>query len=131
MDELYSKLEAAEEEFIQGKPAAFKELWSRSDDVTLCGGFGGIERGWTNVTGRLDWVSTKYADGTRTRNEIISAVTADFVYLVQTETIRCRVAGQSEISTQVLRATMVFRRESNGWRILHRHADMQTATRSP
>src|SRR5690348_7484838 len=31
-----SKLEIAEEEFVQGRPAP---LWSRSDDVTLCGGF--------------------------------------------------------------------------------------------
>ena len=37
-----AKLEAAEEEFVQGRPASFQALWSRADDVTLCGGFGGI-----------------------------------------------------------------------------------------
>ena len=35
------KLESAEEEFVRGRPAPFLALWSHSDDVTLCGGFGG------------------------------------------------------------------------------------------
>jgi ketosteroid isomerase-like protein len=126
-----AKLETAEEQFVQGRPAAFQALWSRADDVTLCGGFGGVERGWQNVKARLNWVSAKYSDGTRTREEITRMVAADFAYLVQTEIIRSRVAGQTERSTQQLRATMVFRREADGWRIVHRHADLQIATQPP
>lgn len=126
-----AKLEIAEEEFVQGRPAAFQALWSRADDVTLCGGFGGVERGWKNVTDRLGWVSKKYSDGTRTREEISRTVAGDFAYLVQREVIRSRVASQTEPSTQELRATMVFRREADGWRIVHRHADSQMATKPP
>jgi ketosteroid isomerase-like protein len=58
-------------------------------------------------------------------------VGADFAYLVQTEVIRSRVASQAELSTQELRATMVFRREVDGWRIVHRHADLQIGTKPP
>ena len=126
-----AKLELAEEEFVQGRPAAFQALWSHADDVTLCGGFGGVERGWQNVTDRLSWVSKKYSDGTRTREEISGMVGTDFAYLVQTEIIYSRVASQAEPSTQELRATMVFRREANGWRIVHRHADLQIGTKPP
>jgi ketosteroid isomerase-like protein len=126
-----AKLETAEEEFVQGRPAAFQALWSRADDVTLCGGFGGVERGWQNVTDRLSWVSKKYSDGARTREEISRMVGADFAYLVQKEVIRSRVASQTEPFTQELRATMVFRRESDGWRIVHRHADLQIDTKPP
>lgn len=126
-----AKLEAAEEEFVQGRPAAFQALWSRADDVTLCGGFGGVEHGWKNVTDRLSWVSKKYSDGTRTREEISRIVAGDFAYLVQREIIHSRVASQAEPSTQELRATMVFRREAGGWRIVHRHADLQMATKPP
>jgi ketosteroid isomerase-like protein len=129
--EFIAKLETAEEEFVQGRPAAFQALWSRADDVTLCGGFGGVERGWKNVTDRLSWVSNKYSDGTRTREEISRMVGADFAYLVQKEVIHSRLACQVELSTQELRATMVFRREANSWRIVHRHADSQIATRPP
>jgi ketosteroid isomerase-like protein len=126
-----AKLETAEEEFVKGRPAAFQALWSRADDVTLCGGFGGVERGWQNVTGRLSWVSTKYSNGTRTREEISRMVGTDLAYLVQTEIIRSQVGSQSEVSTQALRATMVFRREADGWRIIHRHADLQMNTQPP
>jgi ketosteroid isomerase-like protein len=38
---------------------------------------------------------------------------------------------QTEPSTQQLRATMVFRREPDGWRIVHRHADSQMSTQPP
>ena len=126
-----AKLEAAEEEFVQGLPAAFQALWSRADDVTLCGGFGGVERGWQKVVARLNWVSTKYSNGTRTREEISRMVGADFAYLVQTEVIHSHVASQTEMSTQTLRATMVFRREPDGWRIVHRHADLHVRTQPP
>ena len=125
------KLETAEEEFVQGRPAAFLALWSHSAGVTLCGGFGGVEQGWQNVTNRLTWVSAKYAEGTRSREEINSFVGTDLAYLVQTEVIRSRVASQSEPSTQALRATMIFRHEIDGWRIVHRHADLQTRTQPP
>jgi hypothetical protein len=65
-----ARLETAEEEFARGHPNAFKALWSHADDVTLCGAFGRVERGWENVAARLDWASSKYSDGTRSRKEI-------------------------------------------------------------
>ena len=59
------------------------------------------------------------------------AVGADFAYLVQTEQIRFRVPGRTEESTLDLRVTMVFRREADGWRIVHRQADSQRSTQLP
>jgi ketosteroid isomerase-like protein len=123
-----TKLEAAQEEFARGRPGAFKALWSHADDVTLCGAFGRVERGWQNVAARLDRASSKYSDGTRNREEISGTVGSEFAYIVQAEIIRFRVPGRTEESRQELRATMVFRREADGWRILHRHADSQTSS---
>ena len=126
-----TKLEAAEQEFAQGRPAAFKDLWSHSDDVSICGAFGGVESGWDKVASRLDWASSQFSEGTRSREEIRSAVGAEFAYLVQTEHIRFRVPGRTEESTLDLRVTMVFRREDDGWRIVHRQADSQKSTELP
>jgi ketosteroid isomerase-like protein len=125
------KLEAAEHEFAQGRPAAFKALWSHSDDASICGAFGGIESGWKRVAARLDWASSQFSEGTRSREEIRSAVGTDFAYLVQTEHILFRVPGRTEQSTLELRVTMVFRREADGWRIVHRQADSQRSTHLP
>ncbi len=126
-----TKLEAAELEFTQGRPAAFKDLWSHSDDVSICGAFGGVEAGWDKVASRLDWASSQFSEGTRSREEIRSAVGAEFAYLVQTEHIRFRVPGRTDESTLDLRVTMVFRREVDGWRIVHRQADSQKSTELP
>ena len=124
-------LETAEHEFAQGRPAAFKALWSHGDEVSLCGGFGGMESGWNNVAARLDWASSRISEGTRTSKQIRSTVGADFAYIVQTERICFRVPGRTEQSTVDFRVTMVFRRESEGWRIVHRHADSQMGTKPP
>jgi ketosteroid isomerase-like protein len=121
------KLEIAEVEFACGRPADFKALWSHTDDVTLFGALGGpIEKGWRNVAARLDWGSSNYSEGTRSRHEISRTVGPDFAYLVQEDIIEARIGGRTgERSKQELRVTMVFRRESDGWRVLHRHADTQ------
>ena len=122
------RLEAAEEEFARGRPADFKALWSHTDDVTLSGGLGGAIEFWReNVAARLDWASSNYMDGTRSRQEFSGSVDADFAYLVQKEVIEAHIGSRAERAKQELRVTMVFRRESSGWRIIHRHADSQTS----
>ena len=126
-----AKLEVAEHEFAQGRPAAFKALWTHSDDVSICGAFGGVESGWDKVASRLDWASSQFSDGTRSREEIRCTVGPDFAYLVQTEHIRFRVPGRTEESTLDLRVTMVFHRGADGWRIVHRQADSQKSTQLP
>lgn len=125
-----AKLETAEVEFANGRPEEFKALWSHDDHVTLSGGLGGaIEVGWDKVAARLDWVSPKYSGGTRSRQEFSGYVGDDFAYLVQKEFIEARVGNQTEHSKDELRVTMVFRREADQWRLVHRHADSQTAVR--
>ena len=130
-DETLAQVEAAQVELVRGRPAAFKALWSNRDDVTLTGGLGGaIEKGWSNVSRRLDWVSSQYADGSREHEEVARFMGRDVAYVVQKEIIRFRVPGQTAQVTQELRAVMVFRLESGAWRISHRQADSQT-TKQP
>jgi SnoaL-like domain len=126
-----AKLECAEQEFAQGRPAAFKALWAHGDEVSICGAFGGVESGWDTVAARLDWASSQFSEGTRSREEIRSMVGADFAYVVQTEQIRFRIPGRTEESMLELRVTMVFRSGPEGWRIVHRQADSQRSTQLP
>jgi ketosteroid isomerase-like protein len=122
------QIDAAQEDFAQGRPGAFKALWSHADDVTLCGGLGGsVEHGWKNVGARLDWASNNYADAERSNQTISGFVDGTFAYLVRKEIIGAKIGTGSERSRQELRVTMVFRRGDDGWRIVHRHADSQTS----
>lgn len=112
--------------FYNGRPEAVKALWSHSDDVTLSGAAGGATaKGWNDVSSRLDWASSQFRDanGTKTIEQIQTVVSGDFAYTVQYEHIRYHRPGQQELAKRDYRVTTIFRREPEGWRVVHRHAD--------
>lgn len=112
--------------FYNGKPEAVKALWSHSDDVTLSGAAGGpTAKGWSNVSSRLDWASSEFkgTNGTRTIEQIQATISGDFAYIVRYEHIRYHRPGQQELAKRDYRATIIFRRDPEGWRVVHRHAD--------
>jgi ketosteroid isomerase-like protein len=120
-------MDAAQLELQNGRVAAYKALWSHRDDVTLSGGLGGaIEKGWPGVERRLDWVGTQFSKGSNRLERVVAAVSGDFAYVIQAEHLRYTVPGQSSETTRDYRVTMIFRKESGEWRIIHRHADTQT-----
>ena len=47
----------------------------------------------------------------------------DLAYTVEIERVRSKVAGGDELSDIAIRVTCVYRREEDGWKILHRHAE--------
>ena len=127
-----TKLDAAQLELQNGKAEAFKSLWSRSDDITLSGGFGGtIEKGWDAVERRLDWVGQQFSNGTNKIERVVAVSSGDLAYVVQLEHIRFKVPGNTAESTKDYRVTMVFRRENDGWRIIHRQADSNLTKAAP
>ena len=126
------KVDAAQRELQNGRPEAFKALWSRADDITLSGGFGGnIEKGWEQVGRRLDWVGTQFSNGTNIFERIVAKANGDLGYVVQIERVRFHAPGQAKESTRDYRVTMLFRREAEGWRIVHRQADSQMMKVAP
>ena len=120
----FDKVTRAETELFRGRAEPLKALWSRSADVTLFGVSGGRgAHGWGEVGQRLDWASTQYSEGSLTTERIASYVDGNLGYVVQRERVRFKVPGHSEVSILEIRATWIFRRERNGWRIIHRQAD--------
>lgn len=131
-NEFLQKLDAAQERFHNGDPDPLEALWSHKDDVTLAGGTGGpIEKGWANVKKRLDAVTTHYTGGKQTNDRIDVAVNGDFASVVQYEHIVYTIPGHADASKRDYRITMVFRREKQGWRLVHRQADTQTEMKVP
>jgi ketosteroid isomerase-like protein len=122
------EVEAAQIELVNGRPDAFKALWSHGGDVTLSGGLGGvIAKGWPQVSARLDWVATQYSAGARTHAEVSRYVAPELAYVVLRETIRFTRPSDRRPEVQELRVTQICRRENGRWRIVHRHADSQVA----
>ena len=56
---------------------------------------------------------------------------ADLACFVEVERYRAKIAGGTELSPVALRVTSVVRPESDGWKIVNRHADPITTGRSP
>ena len=129
---MLTQVDAAQRELQNGKPEAFKALWSHADDITLSGGFGGtVEKGWEQISRRLDWVGAQFSNGTNTIERVAANESGDLRYVVQLEHISFNVPGQTEKSKRDYRVTMIFRREPAGWRIIHRQADSNMTKAAP
>jgi len=116
----------AKKEFVRGNPQPFKDICSHATDVTIVGGWGGIEKRWSaQVEQRYDWASARFAtnDDQRQIQNISTVVTRDMAYTVSIERTKIRLAGAQEVRPMALRATSIFRREDGKWKLVHRHAD--------
>ena len=104
-------------------------LWAATDDVTLMGAGGGMEKGIREVKPRIAFVTKQRTAGSgvaenKARMEYLQVVVkGDLAYTVQLERRRLSVPGQTEPVDNVLRATDVFRKDNGEWKLVHRHAD--------
>jgi ketosteroid isomerase-like protein len=115
-------------EITRSNPEVYKSLWSRRDDVTLANPFGPPVRGWQAVSDRLDLAASKYRDGQDFEFENIATVIApELAYTVEIERFRTRVGASDELTPIAIRATTVFRREDDNWKVTHRHGDPITS----
>jgi ketosteroid isomerase-like protein len=119
--------------FVKGDPEGKKRLYSRGDDATLANPLVGVPaRGWNQVAEALERAASVLRDGEPCTFERISGyATADLAYMVEIERSRMKVGGANDMAPVSLRVTTVFRREDDGWKIVHRHADPITTPRPP
>ena len=118
---------------VTGDPEPKKRLFSTRDDVTLANPLVGVPvPGRREVERTLDDVAGLFRDGLPHEFERIAAYAAgDLAYVFEVERSRARMRGSPELQPFSLRATTVWRREEDGWKIAHRHADPITAPRPP
>jgi hypothetical protein len=122
-EQFLDRLDESIIQFVNGDDAAFKQLWSHAEDITVAGGFGGeIVQGWQTISPRLSGVSTTYSNTLYSTQRIATQSHDNFGYLVQHEYFHRN--GETEPYRQY-RTTMLFRLESGEWKLFHRHADSQ------
>ena len=123
-DELMTRARDALDQIAKGNAEGYKALYSSEQDITLGNPFGGFGRGIDAVYEQLDRAASYYRDGeTIAFDTVTHSVGDDLAYTVEIERFRARVGAQSELSDLALRVTCVYRREADGWRLVHRHAD--------
>jgi ketosteroid isomerase-like protein len=119
--------------FMRGDPEPKKALYSRADDATLANPYGPPAVGWNAISDRLEEAAAVLRDGRSIEFQRVSAVASEaLAFTVDIERYGAvRIGGSDEAADFDLRVTTVFRRESVGWRIVHRHADSITTARPP
>ena len=121
--QMVSHIQSVSLQYLAGDPAPFQACWSHADDVTICGGWGAYEQGWTQVGPRLEWGATRYRGGHMDFELLSLTSSGDLAYSVWIERGEVRVVGRDEYRPNTLRVTQIYRREAGTWKIIHRHAD--------
>jgi len=108
---------------IRGDMAGYLGLFVHADDYTLMPPYGGSPRhGFDATDEALEQMSRFFAGGEAQVDVVQSAVSGDLVVLALIERQHGEVGGLPDQDWS-LRVTMVFRREGDDWRLVHRHAD--------
>jgi ketosteroid isomerase-like protein len=116
---------------VRGDAELQMTLWSRRDDVTLANPLGPPARGRADVELAVNRAVSQLRDGEPVQFERISEyATRELGYVVWIERTRLKIGGADELRPSSLRVTTIFRREDDGWKVVHRHADPITGPRS-
>jgi ketosteroid isomerase-like protein len=105
-----------------GDPGPYTECWARSDDATLFGAWGPIEKGHDAVTRTFEWVGSRFGGGELVPEYDVIDVSDDLAYTVGFERGTVRVDGGEPVP-MTIRVTHVFKRIEGNWLLVHRHAD--------
>ncbi len=126
-----TELQRAQEAFMDGDAGPLQALFSHAGDVTVMGGFGGVERGWAEVGPRLAWAASHFHGGAYNQRVVAESVGQDVACLVCLERWARKAPDGQPLPVLDLRVTQTFRREDGRWRLVHRHADELVEKREP
>jgi hypothetical protein len=105
----------------QGDPEPLLTLWSTSEDVSLMAAVNGYQTGFGPVSDLLRWASKSQHFDAWSAHNLVTFAGSDLGLSVELEYYALSEQGQDKSMT--LRATQVYRRESDEWKIIHRHGD--------
>lgn len=114
---------SAERALHNGDLAPRLATWSHGDDITLFGAGAPYRSGWRDVRAVFDWLATRFASCDHYEFELMAAdASGALAFITGLERYRATTSW-GETLDNTLRATHVFRREADRWRIVHRHGD--------
>ena len=102
-----------------------EEIWSHGSDVSAMHPPGGRMLGWEEVRAGWEQAAQAFSGGQVALDEmVVFAISEDAAYTLGTE------HGQASVGEQTLRidwrVTNIYRREADGWKIVHHHTDFSS-----
>ena len=109
-------------EMGSGNPEPYIACWADSDDATLFGAWGPIDKGFRRLAKTFRWVGSRFRSGRLVPEHSVVASSGDLAYTVGFERGEVTVDdGPPRLMT--IRVTHIYRRSGDIWRLVHRHAD--------
>ena len=120
------RYEAANTAFVNGNAAPWLRITAEKNPVSIFGGFGGLgEAGLEIVHQRYLLAANAFQpSGAKVDFQyLVKDVQGRLAYTVAIERANVLYTGHTQRRPQILRVTMLFRRDRGEWKIIHRHAD--------
>jgi ketosteroid isomerase-like protein len=97
--------------------------WSHGDRITLFGAGVPWRTGWGEVRPVFEWLASTFAACDEYSFELLAAgASGDLAYTVGIERYGALLSTGATVHN-ALRATHIYQRDTDGWRIVHRHGD--------
>lgn len=115
---------AASDAFVDGEIGPLDTISTRTSPASIFPPNGLTVTGADEVNAFNARGAAAFGPGGENAFEVIhSSADGDLAYLVGVQHSRVRIQGQPDPVPMHLRLTEVFRRETDGWKLIHRHAD--------
>jgi ketosteroid isomerase-like protein len=110
---------------LDGDSSPMEQIWSHGSDVSAMHPFGGRMIGWEEVGASWEHAAQAFSGGQVALDDIVVVpITEDAAYTLGTE------HGQGRIGDETVgidwRVTNIYRREADGWKIVHHHTDFSS-----
>jgi ketosteroid isomerase-like protein len=110
---------------LDGDSSLLKDSWSHDATVTTMHPIGGLQTGWDDVRGSFEGVAQLASGGHAELIDQRIQVVGDLAYEIGIERGEATLAGEQIAIEQ--RVTNVYRRDADGWKIVHHHTDISPA----
>jgi ketosteroid isomerase-like protein len=99
-----------------------EQIWSHGSDVSATHPFGGRMLGWDEVRDSWEQAAQAFSGGQVALDEmVVVPISEDAAYTLGTEHGQGRI-GDATVGID-WRVTNIYRREADGWKIVHHHTD--------
>ena len=113
--------------YVNGDAEPLGRISSRDGPATFFGPDGDYELGAAQVLMRYKKDARNFVSGDTTFEILQAGASAELAYWSGLQRASVRLKGKDEVIAMSLRVTEVFRRDEQGWKLIHRHADFLKA----